>query len=357
MKRLTRPDREPQPLREYLEASAFVGGGVQLVVALLVAALATSRADAHVLTPAALAGLLTGAAAVGVFIGWPTGLYGGAADLLAGRIVLDEVPRTWRPREGDACDGGRLWSAVGRWAIGAGAWALAGAGLVAAVLDGRRAGALVITVCLFGLAGIGGRAIDLAARRRGIDAARLRLSGDAVPLRRRAWLHFALPIAVGQLLTNAAFAWVLFHDFTVGDAYAARPLTESVALADVGTIVILLSVLLGSLAAQWGGVDAALGKVVVPEDERTDRRVGVQGLLYVAFAGMILGRLAGLVLPSTPSLLRVMSVRGLFGGVLAGAVTGFAYVRGALNRSAAGGLETGSNAGVHARLESVEVTA
>jgi hypothetical protein len=337
VKRLTRParDRAPQPLREYLEANAFVGGAIQLVVALLVAALATSRADGHVLTPAALAGLLAGAAATGVAIGWPTGLYGGAADLLAGRIVLDDAPVVWRGTgAGDAFDPRRLWGAVLRWAAGAGAWALAGGGLVAVVLDGRRAGALVISVCLFALAGIGGRAVDLAARRRGIDAARLRLAGDPVPLRRRAWRHFALPVAVSHLVTNGAFAWVLFHDFAVGDTFAAHPLTDTVALADVGTIVVLLSVLHGSLAAQWGGVDAALGKVVVDEGERVDRAVGVQGLVYVAFAGLVLGRLAGLLLPATPTLARVMVVRGLFAAVLAGTVTGVAYVRGALNRTA-----------------------
>jgi hypothetical protein len=322
-------------LREYLEANAFVGGAIQLVVALLVAALATSRADGHVLTPTALAGLLAGAAATGVVIGWPAGLYGGATDLLAGRVVLEDAPRAWRHGEGDAFDARRLWSSVGRWSLGAAAWALAGGGLVAAVLDGRRAGAVVITVCLFALAGIGGRAVDLAARRRGVDAARLRLVGEPAPLRRRAWLHFGLPVAVGQAVANAAFAWVLFHDFAVGDAYAAHPLTDSVALADVGTIVLLLSLLLGSMARQWGGVGAARGKVHVPEEVHTQRPVGVHGLVYVAFAALLLGRLAGLLLPATPTLARVMVVRGLFAGLLAGAVTAVAYVRGALNAGAA----------------------
>jgi hypothetical protein len=332
MSRRERAPRPPLPLREYLESNAVVGGAIQLGIALLVAALASSRATGHVLSPAALAGLLVGAAATGVVIGWPVGLYGGASDLLAGRIVVDETPEAWRGR-GDAFDGRSLWTAAGRWALGAAAWALAGGGLVAVVLDGRRAGVLVIAVCLFALAGIGGRAVDLAARRRGVDGARLRLVGSPEPLRRRAWLHFALPVAVAQGLTNGAVAWLLFHDAPVGDAFAPRALTETNALADLGTVVVLLSVLLGSMAAQWGGVDAALGKVDVPLEERTDRVLGLQGLVYVAFAAMILGRLAGLLLPATPTLLRVMLVRGGFAAVLAGAVTGVAYVRGALNRT------------------------
>jgi hypothetical protein len=332
------PDRDargPQPLREYLEANAVVGGAIQLLVALLVAGLATSRSAGHVLSPAALVGVLGGAAATGVLIGWPAGLYGGAADLLAGRITIDDsAPRWTGSTGGDALSPERLWSSVGRWAVGAALWAVAGGGLVAAVLDGRRAGALVVGVCLFGLAGIGGRAVDLAARRRGVDAARLRLVGTPAPLRRRAWLHFALPVAAGQFVANAAMGWLLFHDYTVGDTFAVRPLTETVALADVGTIVVLLSVLLGMMAAQWGGVDAALAKVVVPEADRTDARLGTQGLVYVAFVALLVGKLAGLLLPATPSLLRVMLVRGAFAGLLAGAVTGVAYVRGALNRTA-----------------------
>jgi hypothetical protein len=138
-------------------------------------------------------------------------------------------------------------------------------------------------------------------------------------------------MAAGQLLVNVAVGWLLFHDYAVGDAYAARPLTESVALADVGTLVVVLTLLLGWFAAQWGGVDAALAKVAVPEGERVDRRLGVQALVYVGFAAVVVGHLAGLVMPPTPSLLRVMVVRGVFAGLLAGAVTGVAYVRGALN--------------------------
>lgn len=330
-----RERRAPKPLREYLEENAVVGGAIQLVVALLVAMLATSRADGHVLSPLALVGILGGAAATGVLIGWPSGLYGGAADLLAGRVVLDDASGAWHsPAGDDALSPRQLWSSVLRWSAGAAAWALAGGGLVAAVLDGRRAGALVVAVSLFGIAGIGGRAVDLAARRRGVDAARLRLVGTPMPLRRRAWLHFALPVAVGQLLTNVGFAWVLFHDYAVGDAFAPRALTESVALADVGTVVVLLSVLMGWMAAQWGSVDAALAKVAVPEEDRVHERLGVQALVYVAFAAIVLGHLAGLLLPPTPTLLRVMLVRGVFAAGLSGAVTGFAYVRGALNRTA-----------------------
>ena len=347
--RRARRERPPLPLREYLESNAVVGAAIQLVVALLLASLAASRADGHVLTPLALAGLLTGAAATGVLIGWPAGLYGGAADLLAGRVIVDERPEPWRGSRADDLAPGRLWGAVLRWAAFAGAWALAGAGLVAAVLDGRRAGTLVIVVCLFGVAGIGGRAVDLAARRRGVDLARLRLAGDAVPLRRRAWLHLALPVAAGQLVANFGAAWLLFHDYAVGDAFADRALTETVALADVGTIVVLLSLLLGSMAAQWGGVDAALGKVAVASEERTDRRLGLQGLVYVAFAGLLVGRLAGLLLPATPSLLRVMVVRAAYAAVLAGAVTGVAFVRGALNHHAAeAAAPTGSPIGAPA---------
>jgi hypothetical protein len=72
----------------------------------------------------------------------------------------------------------------------------------------------------------------------------------------------------------------------------------------------------------------------VPAAARTDARLGTQGLVYVAFAALLVGKLAGLLLPATPSLLRVMLVRGAFAGLLAGAVTGVAYVRGALNRTA-----------------------
>ena len=59
-----------------------------------------------------------------------------------------------------------------------------------------------------------------------------------------------------------------------------------------------------------------------------------QGLVYIGLAGLLLGKLASLVLPGAPTLLQVALARGALGGVLAFAAAGAGYVRGAVNARA-----------------------
>ena len=329
-------ERPPQPLPDYLGTSAVAAGVIEVLIALTVAALAASRATAHVLTPAGLAGVVAGAAAMGMFVSWPAALYGGAADLLRGRIRLPEGFDP--PRDRDPFEARSLWRTTYGWALAVGIWAAAGAGLLAVALDGRRAGLLVVFVALAGIGGVATLALGTLGRRVGVEAAH-RIQDRAVvpvPLRRRAWLHLALPIALGQVAVNAGFAWLLFHDYEVGDRFAPEALTEQVALADVGLIVGLVCVIFAYLARQWGEVDARLGRVglddAAVQSVPAKAPLGRQGVVYLALvAWLVVGPLLGLLLPPEPSLGAVIVLRALFAGLLAAGAVGIAYIRGAAN--------------------------
>ncbi|HVM08306.1 MAG TPA: hypothetical protein VM345_07590 [Acidimicrobiales bacterium] len=321
---------KPRPLADYLEANAFVGGIVQLIVAVLIGALATSRAEAHALTPWTLAAVVAAAAAGGVAVGWPIAVYGGAADTLKGLVVVDAPPGA-APEGDDELHPRTLWARTAGWAAGAAAWSFSAAALVAVVLDGRHANALVVIAALAALGGVSGRAVDLLARRRGVELARRSMDAApaSVPARRRAWLHIALPVAIGQGLVNAGIAWLLFHEYVQGDPFAERALTEEAVVAEVATIVVLLVAVFAPMVRSWGEVDARLGRVEL--DEPASAPVGPQAFVYLIVAAFVLGPMAGLLLPATPSLLRVIVVRSLLAFAVVFVIAGLAHVRGAIN--------------------------
>ena len=332
--------RAPQRPNEYLSANAIALGVILALVCALVTALAVSRAAANVLSPAAVAAIVAGTAAALVSVGWANAVFSGAHDVLTGRLEAPVAPSADTTEPFGART---LWRSTALLMVGTGAWAAAGGGLVAVALDGRRAGGFVLFVAMAGLAGTAAVAFDLLGRRRGAEAARRLLdrAPATVPLRRRAWRQLALPVAAGQLLINAGVSWLLFHDYTTGDAFAPRALTERVALADVLVTVVIVSSYFAWIASRWGSVDAALGRVEL-DDPATQSvppkaPLGRQGIYYVAlFALLVVGPLLGLLMPATPSLGRVAVVRALFAATLAFVAFGVAYTRGALNRMAAG---------------------
>lgn len=329
--------KQPQRLADHLGANAVALSGLLAIVFALVTALAVSRAAAHVLSPAAVVGVVAGTAAALLSVGWPNALFGGAYAVVRGELeappAASDGTEAFEPRT--------LWRNTAVLTAGVAVWAAAGGGLVAVALDGRRAGGFVLFVAMVGLAGTVAVAFDALGRRRGAETARLLLdrAPHPVSLRRRAWRQLALPVAVAQLLVNAGVAWLLFHDYTIGDAFAPRALTEEIALADVLVTVLIVSSYFAWIAGRWGVVDAALGRVELddPATQSISAKapLGRQGIYYVAlFAIFVVGPLLGMLVPPTPSLLRVTIVRSLFAATLAFVVVGVSYTRRALNTQA-----------------------
>jgi hypothetical protein len=327
-------EARPKPVAEYLRTDARVNGIAFVVVFALVGGLAVSRASANVLTPAALALLVAATAGTLGSVGWINGLYGGALDAINGVCERPETPAEGR----DPFSPRSLWIAAIGWGLGSAAWAAAGAGLAAVALDGRRAQFVVVFVAMVGLAGTAGLVANAVARRTGIDAVR-RLGvaiASPVGLRRRAWQHLALPMALVQFCVNAGVSVMVFHDYTIGDAFAPKALTEKVALADVGTTVLIVCLFFASFAGRWGRVDAALGRIELDDPETqvvpAKAPVGWQSLVYLGlFSALVVGRLLGLLLPPTPSLLLTVLVRAGFAAALVFVVAGVSYVRAAVN--------------------------
>jgi hypothetical protein len=279
--------------------------------------------------------LLVGAAAGSLgSVGWVNGLYSGALDAIKGTVQSPTAPGEGR----DPFAPRSLWTAALAWGLGSAAWAATGAGLAAVALDGRRARFLVVFVALSGLAGTAGLVANAVARRTGIDAVRRLGVATAPPvaLRRRAWRHLALPMAAVQFCVNAGMSVLVFHDYVIGDAVAPKALTESVALADVGVTVLIVTLLFTWFAGRWGRVDAALGRIELDDPDTqvvpAKAPIGRQGLVYLALlSAVVIGPLLGLLLPPTPSLLAAVLVRASFAGTLTFAVAGIAYVRAAVN--------------------------
>jgi len=313
------------------------GGGTAIVL-LLVASLATSRANGHLLGPAAVIGIVVGVAMALVGLEWVNGLYSGAADVLAERAAFTCAPGCagepaldpWEPR--------RLWRGVVIAAIAAGAWAGATAGLVAVVLDAGRAPFLVVAATLIGTVAVAAAVVDLAARHRGAHAARAMraIASSPVPLRRRAWREVAVPMGLVQLLVNVGAAWMLFHDYTATDG--PRALTKSVITADFPVIAIIVAAYFGAIAMRWGRVDAALGRIAIddPVTQIVDGRapIGPQALLYIVATAIITGNLAGFFVPGHPSLFVAAIVRGVFAAITTTLAVAAGYVRGAVNQTA-----------------------
>jgi hypothetical protein len=327
-----------RPLHRRLGETAAANVGAWVVVSFAVAALASSRATSHTLSAAALVAVVSVAAATSAFMGSIAGSYGGAAEVLTGVAELDCSPHCPATPSEDPWTARALWRTALRWAVVAGAWALAAAGLVAVVLDGKHAGLGVMFATIIGLSGCAAVVADSTARHRGAHAARRLLLEPPVPvsLRRRAWRQIALPLAVLPTVVSGLFAWVLFHNFAVHQPFASKALTRSVVLADTPVTVLILVVVFSVMYARpWGEVDARLGRVRLDDPETqlvpVKSPIGVQGVVYAALACWLLTGIVGWILPANPSLWQAMAARGLYAGVLAFVFSGVAYVRGAVN--------------------------
>lgn len=319
---------QPQALRSNLIAQVVQN----LLLFLLFAGLASSRAEGHVLSASALAGIVIVASATSAVLAWTTSLYSGAFSVLTGAVAADE-DTTYTGS--DPFAGRTMWRTTLGWALGAAAWAGAGAGIVAAALNGRVARFATVYVVMVALAGVNLIAISSAARRRGLAAAHLPAT-TTVPLRRRAWRGVALPYALSQGALNAGVAWLLFHDYATGaNAVSANVLTEKVVLADAMAIVIPLAILFGGMTRFMGAFDIATNRVAYddPETQTIPKRspIGMQFAVYTIVLGLIFFRLAGYVLPSYPSLTQVIVVRAVITTVLVFIAAGIGYVRGAAN--------------------------
>lgn len=312
-----------RPVGAWLRERGRAGAVGTLVLFGLVAVTAGSRAAHGVLSPGGLAAVVAGAAAAAAVTGWVAGLHEGAAAVLGGEVAAPA------PAPRDELAGRRPWRLGAWWALGAGLWAGTGAVLVAAVLQHRSAPTSVVLVALLVLAAPAAIAVDLAARAAGARTGSLlrRHRPDAQPLLRRTWGAVALPVAASQLLVNAGAAWLLFQ----GSAAEGR-LSRAEAFGDALVLAALLSALFGALAARWGSLDVASGRVEVPPGlVGRGGPVGPQALVYAAAITVAAASVVGLVVPASPSLLRVALVRGLLAAALAAVAAALGYVRGACN--------------------------
>jgi|GEM_PF-2836283 len=327
-----------RPLHRRLGETAAGNTVVQVVVALIVAALAASRAAAHTLSAGGVVGIVGGAAATGGLLAWIAGTYGGGADVLFGDAELACSPHCPAAPDDDPWMARTLWRSAPLAAVAAAAWALAGAGLVAVILNGKHAGIGVLFACVAAFSGAAVVVVDTVARHRGAHAARLLLMAPPtpVPLRRRAWLQIALPMAGVQALVHVGMAWLLFHDYAVHRPFAPKALTRSVALADVGVIVLALVLIFGVVFARpWGEIDARLGRIRLddPEAQAVPAKspIAAPGLVYAALACWLLVVVVDWLLPANPALWQVMVARAGYAAVLTLVFTAFGYVRGAVN--------------------------
>ena len=334
---MTAPSRPMLPstsIDKYLRGNAIAVAVQQLLLFLVFAGLATSRAESHVLSGAAVAGIVSVAAAGATIIGWTSNLFGGAFQARMGAVAFDEDPPLV---DRDPLTARRLWGSAFAWAAAAAAWALAGAGIVAVALNGRVVRFPVMFVALTLLAGVPVVAISQLARRIGVDTHDV-VPEATVPLRRRAWLQVALPTALTQGLLNAGVAWLLFHAYPTGNAAVPDVLTDSTALADALLVVVPLTVIFAGITVYWGALDRMTGRVTLNDaDTQTVTKrsqIGPQVMVYTAVLGMVAFRVAAYVLPATPSLTQVIVARGVLSAMLVGVATALGYIRGACNEVA-----------------------
>lgn len=323
------------PLPRYLRMGAGLGAVIAVAIAFVIAALATSRANAHALSPTALAGLVAGAALTNGVIAWINAMAAGALDRVNGTAVVDCGDTCRHTLAADPFERTRLWRGAFASGLTMAAWAAAGGGLLAVALNGRHANLAVTFVALAVFQALVAGAVDVAGRHRGVHAVAAATRTEPVPLRRRAWRDIALPLALFQVLVNAALTVLLFHDYVPGKDTGFHILTRTVAMADVPVSVVVVAIVFNLVVGSWGKAEAALGRVE-PEEGRADKPapVGVQAFVYMALLGLILGRLFAFVLPDAPSLAWVAAVRAAFAGVMIFVASGLAFVRGALNDKA-----------------------
>jgi len=302
-------------VRDALETSATAAGLGAVVAAIVIAALASSRSAHHTISAPAIVVLVGMWTAALVSVGWPQGVYAGASDVLRGAVVFDPEPLPgprWAPddaaitaeRRADALDPRSIAVAAAAVSLLAAAWAVAGTGLVVAVLNGRQAPWYVIAAAVAGFSGPAYVIVDTIARRHGMAAARRLLDAPprTVPLRQRAWKQVALPLAAVQAVVNGAGTWVLFHSYhRMGGVPPA--LTRHVALADAVVMFTLIGVVYTTTTATWGAVDVALGRVSTGTG--TGRTIGWQAILYAGALGLVLAKLAQTFLPAALNLIEV----------------------------------------------------
>ncbi len=314
----------PPALGLWLQARARAGVIGNVVAFTLLAVTAASRAAHGVLSPGGLVAVVIGATMAATLTGWVSGFYEGAAASLHGTV--DEVT----PASTDRLVARRPWRIALAWAGWAGLWAAAGGVIVAAVLRERSAPTVVVIVALVALVVPAAVAVDIAARAAGAacGAALRTRRPTPVPLLRRAWRDLALPLAGVQAVVNTGAAWVLFHG-----AASDGTLTKGAAFADATLFAALLASLFGALGSRWGAVDVAAGRIVVDRPEGRGRALplGPQALVYAAFLAIGATSLVGVIVPDSPSLLRVALVRGAIAGVLTLVACALGVVRGALN--------------------------
>lgn len=307
----------------------------QVVVLAVVALLAVSRAANGSLPPLDFVVLVGGVTLLLALVTWPAALFEGAADRLSGHVVPavdDDGP--------DPFHGRRFWHRSLRWSVAATAWAVCGAIVVAAALRGHAAPFPVVVGALVLLAGVVVVALDTSGRAIGARVAGRFLTSrpEPVGLRRRGWRDIALPFALIQVLANAVFAWLLFAGHALCLPPGTGRLTRGEILADALIVIVLLTVISGLLANRWGQLDAITGRVVVPEEARagvtSTNPLGGQALLYLGAAAFGLANGLEWLLPSNPSLLRVVIIRSLFAGSIAFVAAGLGYARGAVNGAA-----------------------
>jgi hypothetical protein len=308
----------------WLRARARSGAIGNIIAFTLLAVTAASRAAHDVLSPAGLVAVVLLAAVAATGTGWVAGFYEGAAAGLHDEVGAVTAAPT------DRLAGRRPWRIAAAWAGWAGLWAGAGAVLVAAILRERSAPTVVVIVALVALVVPAAIAVDLTARAAGAAAGTaLRTRRPTpVPLLRRAWRDLALPLAAAQAFVNAGAAWVLFHG-----AASDGTLTKGGAFADATLFAALLASLFGALGSRWGSIDVAAGRIVLGPDQAGGRStpLGPQALVYAGVLAIAATSLAGLVVPATPSLLRVALVRGVIAGALTLVACALGVVRGAVN--------------------------
>lgn len=339
---MKRPPRRkllrPLPMRDYLAFNTIIAVVVEVVQAAVIAGLAASRANGHRLTAVQTAIFLAAGAIFAVGIGSLISFYSGLSEAAAGLVLRDEKPRgassatdPFAPRA--------LWGRAALAAVVAAAWGTGLGLLVVAVLDGRQAGYPILFVGLLVAGGGASVARGLIGRAAGAAVALDPPQNvRARPVRRRAWLELALPLAALVGVVNAAFTWLLFHDYAVGAQFGAHVLTEQQVLADVATLVVVNSLIVSFICGRAGRAEAAM-KLVTFEDAATqipDAKAGfgVQIFVYTVFAALVATSLVRFLLPALPNLWEAMVARAFLAAGTAFVAAGFAYVRGAANMTA-----------------------
>jgi hypothetical protein len=320
-------------VRDYLGVNVIIAALLEIVLAALIAGLAVSRANGHKFS-ATEAGILIAVSPIfGAFTGALITYFSGLAETLGGRVVRGDAKV--RPVDGDPLAARTVWWRSLRAAGLAAVWGVGIGVLVVAMLNRRDAGYPILFVGV--VAGGAATAVTgFLGRTEGLRTAFARpVDMQPRPARRRAWRELALPFGLFLAVSNASFTWVLFHDYAVGVEFGTRVLTEQQVLADVPILVLVNVLLAAFICGRAGRAEAAMGLVAF-EDEATQvptgkTGYGIQLLVAVVIAALLVTSLVRFVLPSLPNLAEAMAARALLAGAVAFVAAGFSYIRGAAN--------------------------